>query len=64
MSPEAVMWGGVVVMTIIIVVFMGPGLWSNQEGYPLIEGPWRWIKKMIAELKKEPPHSGNTGEDK
>lgn len=51
MSVDETILLGVVGLTLITVVFLGPGLWSTATGYPLIEKPWNWLK---AHLRRRP----------
>ncbi len=60
MSVDATIWIGVAVLTFLVVAVQGPGMWSNRADYPLLQGPWRLVKKIITELKKDPPRPTGT----
>lgn len=62
MSTDTIIWGGIAVVTFLVVAVSGPGMWSDRADYPLIQAPWRLLKKVIAELKKDPPPPSNNGQ--
>ena len=50
MSTDAILWVGVVVMTLVIVLFMGPAMWSSTT-----ESMFTIIWRKLRESMKEPP---------
>jgi hypothetical protein len=42
----------VIGLTILVVLFMGPGMWSSSTGYPIVEKPWRWLKQLLFKRRK------------
>lgn len=59
MSVEQTMIAGVVGLTVITIVFLGPGLWSSATGYPMVEKPLAWLKARLT--RRKPPSSPPTG---
>lgn len=55
MSVEEMMIMGVVGITVITLLFLGPGMWSSSTGYPLIEKPYQWLKAKLG--RKGPPEA-------
>jgi hypothetical protein len=51
MDVDKVMIWGIVVLTLLVLLVMGPGMWSSSTGYPLLEKPWRWL---VARIRKRP----------
>lgn len=52
MSTDAVLWGGVVVMTLFILLFMGPAMWSSTSE-SVFGAAWRKLRESL----KEPPRN-------
>ncbi|MBX5480500.1 MAG: hypothetical protein IRZ16_01435 [Myxococcaceae bacterium] len=47
MSVETTMWLGVAGLTVITLVFLGPGLWSSATDYPLVKLPLAWLRDRV-----------------
>ncbi len=60
MSVDAIIWIGIAVISFLTVAVSGPGLWSNRSDYPLIQGPYRFVKRLITDLMKDPPPPSGT----
>ncbi len=52
LSDPLLLWG-VLGLTVLTLLLTGPGLWSNQSGFPLVERPWRWFRSTWAKLMDE-----------
>lgn len=51
MDVDTTIWVGVGVMTLLVVLFTGPAMWSEHMGYPLLERPWAWVKRKLKRRK-------------
>lgn len=51
---------GLLVLTLLVVLFMGPGIWSSSENYPLVEF-WRWLKRTFGKGKGKNPSEPSSG---
>ena len=57
LSDPLLLWG-VLGLTLLTLLFTGPGLWSNRSGFPFIEAPVKWLRlqwtKLMAERRGPP----------
>ena len=44
MSTNEILFWGVVVLTLMVLLMMGPGMWSSHAD-ALLEKPLRWLKE-------------------
>lgn len=53
---KVIIWG-IVGMTLIVLLFMGPGMWSSSTSWPLIDRAVQWFKRKPGggEEPKDPP---------
>ena len=59
MDVDTTIWVGIGVMTLLVILFTGPGMWSESSGYPIVEKAWAWLKRAVGRgADKTKPRSG------
>lgn len=51
---KILIWG-VIGMTLIVLLFMGPGMWSSSTSWPVIDKALEWFKRARSDGPKDPP---------
>ncbi len=58
MSTNEILVWGVVALTLMVLLLMGPGIWSSHSD-ALLEKPLRWLKERRERSRDERPSSGS-----